>query len=156
MPFDNQGNRVKFQRDDEGNVVNPPVIPEFERRTQEAQALGDTALIQTITDEYTEARNKVAEENDKQVDSDNPKNLSSDLNPATQDNSPPNPGKGEAPDVTGGSVEVPGDPAITSSAAGNIGTTQGSTAESRADAAAGNPGDGQSEQSGNTNTGEQS
>lgn len=67
----------RYQFDDEGNAVNPPVIPQYEQALAEAQARGDADDIEDITAEYHEARNaKAQRHNDRldkaQADSDDP------------------------------------------------------------------------------------
>lgn len=47
---------TEFQRNENGDVINPPVIPEFEQRLNAAQATGDQVQINAIQDEYHKAR----------------------------------------------------------------------------------------------------
>ena len=43
-------------RDDDGNLIDPPVIPSHERELQEASATGDNDAVATVQERYTEAR----------------------------------------------------------------------------------------------------
>lgn len=48
------------RRDGEGNLIDPPVIPEYEARLAAAHAAADQELIGDITDEYHQARETLA------------------------------------------------------------------------------------------------
>lgn len=48
------------QRDDAGNLIDPPTIPSYEAKLLEAHALNDTELIEDITTEYHKAREELA------------------------------------------------------------------------------------------------
>jgi hypothetical protein len=48
------------QKDSEGNLINPPVLPEFEQRLTAAHNSGDDLLIQEVNGEYASAREKAA------------------------------------------------------------------------------------------------
>jgi len=50
----------KYKKDDGGNLIDPPVIPDFERRLSEAHNRGDDDLIAAIQEEYNEERYKLA------------------------------------------------------------------------------------------------
>lgn len=45
-----------FNRDDDGNVTNPPILPEYEQRIADAQNRADVDEIQRQTDLYAQAR----------------------------------------------------------------------------------------------------
>lgn len=48
------------QRDGEGNLIDPPVIPLYESKLIEAHALNDRELIEDITAEYNTKREELA------------------------------------------------------------------------------------------------
>jgi hypothetical protein len=52
---------------DSGDIIDPPVIPEYERRLTEASAAGDTAQIAIVTEDYHGERKRVAERHNQQV-----------------------------------------------------------------------------------------
>jgi subtilisin family serine protease len=43
-------------RDDEGNLIDPPTIPSYERELQEASATGDNDAVAAVQDRYNEGR----------------------------------------------------------------------------------------------------
>lgn len=45
-----------FIRDGEGNLLNPPVLPEYEQRITAAQNAGDDGELARLHDEYHDAR----------------------------------------------------------------------------------------------------
>lgn len=51
---------VKLNTDDEGNLIDPPILPEYERRMTEATSLADIDLIADVQADYDEARIKHA------------------------------------------------------------------------------------------------
>lgn len=59
-------NRDTLERDDGGNLINPPVIPEYERRITEAANAGDEGLIEHVQGEYNDARVKLAQAKENQ------------------------------------------------------------------------------------------
>lgn len=52
---------AKAPRDDDGNVIDPPTIPEYERRIFDAAQTGDTDLMDEVTKEYTRKRAQLAD-----------------------------------------------------------------------------------------------
>lgn len=50
-----------YQYNEEGGLIDPPTIPTMERQIIEANALGDTVLIQVVTEEYEQKRQRIAE-----------------------------------------------------------------------------------------------
>lgn len=59
-----------FQRDDEGNIIDPPVIPENEQAVSDAYASGDTERVQQAQSEYDDARNQLVSEIESDGDED--------------------------------------------------------------------------------------
>jgi hypothetical protein len=51
---------LKDRRDSDGNLTDPPIIPEYEQRIAAAAAAVDIELIDDLTAEYHEAREEVA------------------------------------------------------------------------------------------------
>jgi hypothetical protein len=51
---------LKDRRDNDGNLTDPPIIPEYEQRIAAAAAAVDIELINDLTAEYHEAREEVA------------------------------------------------------------------------------------------------
>jgi hypothetical protein len=51
---------LKDRRDSDGNLTDPPIIPEYEQRIAAAAAAVDIELINDLTAEYHEAREEVA------------------------------------------------------------------------------------------------
>ena len=49
-----------LRRDDQGNLIDPPVLPEYEQRINLAAASGDTLLLADVQKEYNDARVKEA------------------------------------------------------------------------------------------------
>lgn len=47
-------------RDDDGGLINPPIIPAYEREMVEAQNSADVDLIADVQERYTEARENLA------------------------------------------------------------------------------------------------
>lgn len=47
---------LKDHKDKDGNLIDPPVLPEYEQRLTVAHDSGDDLLIQEITEEYATAR----------------------------------------------------------------------------------------------------
>jgi hypothetical protein len=43
-------------RDDEGNLIDPPTIPSYERELQEASATGDNDAVAAVQERYNEGR----------------------------------------------------------------------------------------------------
>lgn len=52
-----------LNKDKDGNLIDPPVIPEFETRLLAAHNAADDELIADLTAEYNDARVKLAREN---------------------------------------------------------------------------------------------
>lgn len=70
-PVDTQGNPAPYTFDkDTGAPFDPPIIPDYERRIGEAQALADDDLIATITEEYHAARLKMAKAHNARLNGD--------------------------------------------------------------------------------------
>lgn len=59
---------TKYQYNDSGDLIDPPRIPDMERQLIEAGALGDTALIESLTEDYEEKRHSMAERHNQRVD----------------------------------------------------------------------------------------
>jgi hypothetical protein len=59
---------TKYQFDDAGNVIDPPTIPEYERRGVEAQASADVTQMELVAEDYADARRRVAERHNSRVD----------------------------------------------------------------------------------------
>lgn len=59
-------NRDTLERDDRGSLINPPVIPEYERRLTEAANAADQGLIAHVQGEYDEARVSLAQAKENQ------------------------------------------------------------------------------------------
>lgn len=57
-----------YQYTEDGELIDPPALPEYERQLREAQAGGDQAQISVLSDEYAEARQKVAEKHNEMVE----------------------------------------------------------------------------------------
>lgn len=57
----------EYQTDSDGNLVDPPTIRDHERRMTEACASGDDAAIQIATEDYTQARRRVADAHNTRV-----------------------------------------------------------------------------------------
>ena len=51
---------LKDRRDGEGNLIDPPVIPEYESKLAAAHAANDDELIADLTADYTKAREELA------------------------------------------------------------------------------------------------
>lgn len=48
------------QRDDDGNLIDPPTLPEYEQRLNAATLAADTDEIQSVQEEYAKAREERA------------------------------------------------------------------------------------------------
>ena len=59
---------TKYEYNDDGDLIDPPRIPDFERQLIEAGALGDDLLIESLTADYEEKRREMAERHNKRVD----------------------------------------------------------------------------------------
>lgn len=59
---------TKYQYNDAGDLIDPPRIPDFERRLIEAGALGDTGLIESLTEDYEDKRRTMAEKHNQRVE----------------------------------------------------------------------------------------
>lgn len=55
-----------YQRNEDGKVIDPPVIPDYERRVYAAMESdpGNTVKIERLTREYEQARNDLADQED--------------------------------------------------------------------------------------------
>lgn len=51
---------LNLRYDDDGNLVDPPVIPSYERALQEAHAANDVDQVASVMDDYTDARERLA------------------------------------------------------------------------------------------------
>lgn len=59
---------VEYRRDADGNVLNPPVIKEFEQRLKEAHFANDDREIARIQKEYNKARDQKVERDESDDD----------------------------------------------------------------------------------------
>lgn len=59
---------TKYEYNDDGDLINPPRIPDYERQLIEAGALGDDLLIESLTADYEEKRREMADRHNKRVD----------------------------------------------------------------------------------------
>jgi len=57
---DPDAGKVKLNKDNDGNLIDPPVIASYERELADAHATGDQDLIDGVMDNYTKARVKLA------------------------------------------------------------------------------------------------
>lgn len=58
---------TEYQTDDDGSVINPPVMREYEDRLRDATAVGDLARIATVSEDYEAERKRVADRHNQQV-----------------------------------------------------------------------------------------
>lgn len=59
---------TKYEISDDDEIVDPPVIPEYERRITEATAQSDDTQIELVTEDYHEARLRIAKRHNERVD----------------------------------------------------------------------------------------
>ncbi len=62
---------ANYQQDREGNIIDPPILGDHERRITEAQASGDDALVHALQQRYHDERAQIVGEID-DADDDEP------------------------------------------------------------------------------------
>lgn len=91
----------EFIRDDEGNLVNPPTLPEFEQRITAAQNAADQDELERVQAEYHDAREQYVKDREDREDEDGDSfDWEDDQTPAETANEqqrsvPPTPGDGD-------------------------------------------------------------
>ena len=114
----------EFVRDEDGNLVNPPVIPEYEQKIAAAQSAADQSLLDQVQQEYHDAREDLARESeDRQQDDDDDGDDDPTTVPAPGDDDPV-PAPGDPNDPASG---TPGGQSLQGNSSG-----QGDSAGSRA------------------------
>lgn len=58
---------TKYEYNSDGDLIDPPRIPDYERQLIEAGAMGDELLIETLTEEYEGKRRDMADRHNKRV-----------------------------------------------------------------------------------------
>lgn len=58
---------TEYRTTEDGGIIDPPIIPDYERQLTEASALGDQTLIASITESYHDDRKELAERHNKAV-----------------------------------------------------------------------------------------
>lgn len=48
-----------WERTEDGQIIDPPIIREYERRIEDAKSAGDTEMVAFHTKEYTDERDRV-------------------------------------------------------------------------------------------------
>lgn len=58
---------TEYRTDNDGNVVDPPRIPEFESRMRDAQSSGDESQIAVVQEDYDAARQRIVDKHNESV-----------------------------------------------------------------------------------------
>lgn len=94
---------MPYQRNEEGKIINPPVIPEWERRIYGVMESdpGNKVKIERLTREYDDERTKMAEEEeaDERTAAEDQANADADARAAVANRNQPQPVPAPTPDA---------------------------------------------------------